>query len=212
MIAVSRIHRRAGIGGVVIQPEDVASFVQHDRIEIVLAGLVADAEWLRAVENDITRPGGSGPIERIGVGHFNGVERAGSCRNPDVSEARISLNRARAAQRLAAVEDYGHIDVGIHGPGLEGPQNLRLPRGSGRNRIEGLEKIAGADAANGAVGSETKCQLFRIGPGRSIDSWCKAIFKLFQDKSGKLGDFCHCWSSSLPVIVCLLAYGSESSI
>src|SRR5438132_8005760 len=50
-----------------------------------------------------------------------------------------------------------------------------------------------------------------IRPRSSIDSGCKTVFKLFQDKSGKLGDFCHCWSSSLPVIDRLLAYGSESS-
>ena len=33
--------------------------------------LVANAEGLRAIENDIAGPGGAGPVERLGIGHFN---------------------------------------------------------------------------------------------------------------------------------------------
>src|SRR5207245_11786276 len=88
--------------------------------------VAAGAERHQAVELDVAGPGAAGRGVRPGPGQRLGRHRVGD--DADVAEADVALRGAGGAERLAAVGDDAEVDVGVRRPGLEGAQDLALPR------------------------------------------------------------------------------------
>ena len=158
----------------------MARFVQGDGIEVVVAGAV-DAEVVLAVEHHVASPGAAGEVERRGVGEMR-IRRLRRHGDADIAKTRIALRRAAGAQRLSAIGYDADVDVGVDGPGLEGPQNLGFPVRRGGAAVQGLQEVARIAANACSIRNEAQCQVAGIGPGDAPLRRGEPVFQTLQEK------------------------------
>src|SRR5207249_615346 len=104
--------------------------------------------------------------------------QAGAARYTDVAKARIALDVAGRAQGDAALfADEADVDIGVHGPGLEGPQDLLLATAHGGLTTEKVQQVAADGSDRCAIGGETEGELLRIQPGLAVHGGRETVFE-----------------------------------
>ena len=146
-----------------VQAEDVASFVDHDGEEIVIAAAPADIEEGLIIEQDVAYPGiRDERIVRIGKGQVVGGERDRG--DSDVAEPRIALLQAERPKRGGSLSGTTAMFMFVSTAQVWKARTIAVCQTSRHAGVERLKERAALPTGDGPIGHEAQGEFRGLGP------------------------------------------------